>query len=224
MNRSGVQNINTVLNKYVAGNIDGKGYQVPSEITPLCTLALKYRTDKVEAIKHPYTHFYFDLLNPQKSSIRKILEIGIGLKRPGSRSDNRTGASLYMWHDFMPYAQVFGADVDPNTMFRDGKIKTILCDQKNPDDLAKLIKETGRDLDVVIDDGSHQPKDQIFTAQTLMPLLKKEVIYIIEDVADQGIEKKLRNFDTTVISLRGSNGRRYPDDKLIVVRNKEFWG
>lgn len=215
--------VNEVLNKYVAGNIDSRGYQVPPEETDLCKIAFKYRTDKCEKVKHPFTHFYYDLLNSQRRSVRRILEIGIGLKKPGSHSDNRTGASLYMWKDFLPYAQIFGADNDPLTMFRDGRIRTYLCDQNNTDQLTNLIKQTGSNLDVVIDDASHNPSLQISTCKTLMPLLKKDVVYIIEDMADQGIEKRLREFDTTVISLRGSNGRRYPDDKLLVVRNASAW-
>jgi hypothetical protein len=215
--------VNGVLNKYIAGNIEGAGFRVPAEKTELCDLALKYRTDKCEAIKHPFTHFYFDLLSPQKRSIKKVLEIGVGLKRPGSHSENRTGASLYMWKDFLPSALIYGADIDPLTMFRDGRIKTFLCDQSKKEDLENLIRQTGSNLDLVIDDASHDPSLQISTCQTLMPLLHKDVLYIIEDVANQGIERRLRMFDTTVISLRASNGRRYPDDKLIVVRNKDVW-
>ncbi len=218
MNKSSVNN---VLNKYIAGNVEDRGYTVPAEQTELCKLAFKYRTDKCEAIKHPYTHFYYDLLSPHKRSIRNVLEIGVGLKKPRTHSDNRTGASLYMWHDFLPSANIYGADKDPNTMFKDGRIKTFLCDQANKEDLINLIKQTGSNLDFVIDDASHDPSLQISTCQTLMPLLKKDVVYIIEDVANQGIEKKLRSFDTTVISLRASSGRRFPDDKLIIVRNRD---
>lgn len=223
MNRATIGLVNEVLNKYIAGNADGNGYQVPPEETELCQLAFKYRTDKCEKIKHPYTHFYFDLFNAQKRSIRKLVEIGVGLKRPGSHSDNRTGASLYMWKDFMPFAQIYGADNDPRAMFRDGRIRTVLCDQTKTEDLENLVKETGSNVDIFIDDGSHQPGDQVSTCKTVLPLLKKDVIYIIEDVADQGIEKRLREFDTAVISLRASNGRRYPDDKLLIVRNPQGW-
>ncbi len=215
--------VNEVLNKYIVGNIDGQGFTVSAEETELCKIAYKYRTDKCEKIKHPFTHFYFDLLQSQKRSIKKLLEIGIGLKKPGSHSDNRTGASLYMWNDFLPNTQIFGADIDPLTMFRDGRIKTFLCDQANTDGLKKLMRDTGSNLDIVIDDASHDPSLQISTCQTLMPLLKKDVVYIIEDVLDQGIEKRLRDFDTTVISLRASNGKRYPDDKLLVVRRQDVW-
>jgi len=129
-----------------------------------------------------------------------------------------------MWQDFLPNANIYGADVDPLTMFKDGRIKTYLCDQRNKEDLENLIKQTGSNIDIVIDDASHDPSYQVSTCETLMPLLKKDVVYIIEDVANQGIERRLRSFDTTVISLRGSHGRRYPDDKLIVVRNRDVWG
>ncbi len=223
MNKATITTINSVIDKYVAGDINGRGFQVDSTKTPLCELAFKYRSDKCEEIKHPFTKFYFDLLSGQQRSIRKILEIGVGMKRQGSHSDNTMGPGLHMWKEFFPLAQVYGADSDPRVMFRDGRIKTFLCDQSKKDDLANLVRSTGTNLDLVIDDGSHVPQDQIGTCLTLMPLLKKEVVYIIEDVHDQNIINSFWGYDAKLISLRGSNGKRYADDKLIIVRNASAW-
>jgi hypothetical protein len=39
----------------------------------------------------------------------------------------------------------------------------------------------GSTIDVVIDDGSHVPKDIIVTFETLFPALSKNGIYIVED-------------------------------------------
>lgn len=158
-----------------------------SKITPLCQLAYQYGTDKCPQIKHTYTPFYFELLKDQRESIKKVLEIGVGdnksmkhvVKLKGSYLP---GASLYMWRDFFPKAQIYGADFLPEVLFEDERIKTYLCDETKLADLLHLIKSTGADIDLFIDDGSHRFEDQIFTAQTLMPLLKKDVTYIIEDV------------------------------------------
>ncbi len=161
--------------------------------TELCRLGYKYGTDKCPQIKHAYTPFYYALLKDKRNSIKKVLEIGIGKTRKNHHRPEKVyelgikpylerGASLYMWRDFFPNAQVFGADIRPETMFEDERIKTYLCDERKENNLVSLVENIGSDIDAVIDDASHHVTDQIFTCQTLLPLLKKDVIYIIEDV------------------------------------------
>ena len=163
-----------------------------SNITELCKIAYKYGTDKYPQLKHSYTPFYYELLKARRNQIKKVLEIGIGYYRgikhnettydPGLKRQYHRGASLYMWRDFFPNAQIYGADIRPQTLFEDERIKTYLCDERKKEDLVRLIENTGSDIDVVIDDASHHVDDQIFLAKTILPLLKKDVIYIIEDV------------------------------------------
>ncbi len=215
--------INTVLDKYTLGNVAGMGYQVAAKETPLCEVAFKYRVDKCEKIKHPFTPFYYDLLNSQRRSIRKVVQIGVEMKRKGSHSDNQIGASLRLWQEFFPGAQIFGAAADPLVMFREGKIKTVLCDQSKKEDLLSLLEMTGTDIDLFIDDGTHTTEDQVQTCLTVMPHLQKDALYIIEDVKDLDVERRLMQFDTRLISLRASNGRRFSDDKMIVVRHRSVW-
>ena len=186
--------------------------------TELCRIAFKYGTDKCKKIKHPFTPYYYKILSKKRKSVKKVIEIGIGLKRHHSNSPKNTiGAGLYMWRDYFPNAKVFGADIDPNTMFADDRIQTFVCDQSSKKDLVKLIKNTGSDIDLVIDDGSHIPEHQIFTCLTLMPLLDKKVIYIIEDVRDENIARKLTAYDYEVILPKE---HKYPDDRLVVIKQK----
>ncbi|MBI2593026.1 class I SAM-dependent methyltransferase [Candidatus Daviesbacteria bacterium] len=173
----------------------------------LSKLALKYKADKCPQIKHGYTPYYFKLLKDMQFTVKKVLEIGAG-----------EGASLRMWRDFFPNAQIYGAEIDPKRIFTDGRIKVIKCDQSSKKDLVNLITRTGSDIDLVIDDGSHIPQDQVFSCLTLMPLLKKDVIYIIEDVADPTIEKQLTGYELEIPEL--VHTRRKYDDRLIVVRHK----
>lgn len=158
--------------------------------TKLCKLAYKYGTDKCPRIKHNYTPYYYDLLKDKK--IKKVLEMGIGnypdMKHVDSCYDPRLkrtyirGASLKMWRDFFPEAMIYGADNLPETIFEDERIKTFLCDETKEEDIKNLIKQTGRDIDLFIDDGSHKANHQLYLARTILPLLDKNVIYIIEDV------------------------------------------
>lgn len=182
-------------------------------ITPLCKLAYKYGTDKCPQIKHAYTPFYYKLLNSKKLLIKKVLELGIGHYRnmqnveviyeSGLNRYYHRGASLYMWRDFFPNAQIYGADRVSEAIFQDTRIKTFLCDEKNTENMKMLIKETGSDIDLVIDDASHRVDDQLFAAQTLLPLLNDDVIYIIEDVTHSKILSKALSdkYQTQVIDV-----------------------
>lgn len=169
--------------------------------TELCELAYKYGTDKCPQIKHSYTPFYYNYLKDKRNLIKKVLEFGIGHTRKNWHNPQGlpelkvipnlvSGASLRMWRDFFPNARVYGADISAKTMFEDKRIKTYVCDETKQQDIVKLVKEIGSDIDLVIDDASHHVTDQIGLAKALLPLLKKGVIYIIEDV---GHSKHIKN-------------------------------
>jgi len=195
------------------------------QLTPLCELAYKYKTDKCPQIAHAYTPFYYELFKDKRESVKKVLEAGIGyITVKNRRMGYIIGASLYMWRDFFPNAQIYGADIVPTSIFQDDRIETFLCDETKKEDLEDLIKKTGKDIDIFIDDGSHKTADQIFMAKILMPLLKKDVIYIIEDVGyPRGIQKELFEYDCYAppIPALGAKAKRgVSRNKLVVVRHK----
>ena len=90
-------------------------------------LAEKYKTDKYG--KHHYTKVYYDLFKDRQRSVKKVIEMGIA-----------EGASLRMWRDFFPNAQIYGADIDikkvPEIYSRTHLLK---CDQSRAEDLSWLI-------------------------------------------------------------------------------------
>lgn len=173
----------------------------------LTKLAIKYGTDRHPESKHSYTPFYFDLLRAKRDNFKKVLEIGVG-----------EGPGLRMWRDFFPNAKIYGAEIDPKRIFQDARINIFCCDQSSKEDLKILIQEIGSDIDLVVEDGSHKPQDQITTCLTLMPLLNKNVIYVIEDVADPSIVEALTDYDITIPNLYPKKTRY--DDRLIIVRHK----
>jgi len=187
--------------------------------TPLCEMAYKYSTDKCPQLWHGYTPFYYELLKDKRESFKKVLEIGIGCKRLMKKyRDYETGASLFMWREFFPNAQIYGADILPETIFTDDRIATLLCDQEKEEDLLNLIQFTGPDLDLVVDDGFHDRFVQIKTCRTLMPLLNKNVIYAIEDVYFiNRYAKYLPEYDLQLFP--STTGKRA--DNLIIVRHKQ---
>lgn len=193
-----------------------------SKLTPLCKLAYKYGTDKYRAINHSYTPFYYEFLKDKRHSIKKVLEMGIGNARLVKlyRPNYVTGASLFMWRDFFPNAIILGVDNDPETQFADERIKTFLCDETKKEDLEKLIIQTGSNIDLFIDDGSHSSSDQYFLCHTIMPLLRKRVIYIIEDVRlPKTLHMRLlrSGYDCYIPKLPPGNPERRPADNVIFV-------
>jgi hypothetical protein len=175
--------------------------------TPLCKIAFKHGADKCPQITHEYTPIYYKLLQHKRKEIKKVLEIGVGTNETmghvrRTKGFYKPGASLYMWREFFPNAQIYGADIDDRSVFKDERIQTYLCDQSKSNNLIHLIQNTGFDLDLVIDDGSHRYEDQVSTCLTLMPLLKKDVVYVIEDVIhSRRLVKALKQYNCWVPPL-----------------------
>ncbi len=150
--------------------------------TPLCLLAEKYGADKCPAIGHQYTPFYYEYLKDRKDTIKKVLEVGVGNKRQIRLIPNGViGASLKMWRDFFPNSFVYGADISPESIIEDVRLKTYYCNEMVKEDVEKLIATIGSDIDLVVDDASHHIDSQITLFKNLMPLLDKGVTYIVED-------------------------------------------
>lgn len=175
-------------------------------VTTLCKLAFKYGSDKCPRIKHSYTPLYYRLLKDKRRKIKKVLEMGIGY-----------AASLHMWHDFFPNAQIFGADNNPEALLESDRIKTFFCDERKKEDIVELIKNTGSDIDLFIDDGNHNSRRQAFLAKILMSQFQKDVVYIIEDVYyPNSIINALSEYDCQVFQF----SPKFRDDRLIIVKHK----
>jgi hypothetical protein len=147
--------------------------------TPLCELSTYFGTDK--GYPHRYTPIYYEYLKPRADSILRVLEIGICVKR--DLLNGRTGASLYMWQEFFPNANIFGIDIDPHSMVNVGRIKSALANQTDPATMAAAFAAFGdMPFDVVVDDGSHAPQDQVAAALITLPHLDPRGFYFIEDI------------------------------------------
>jgi len=105
-------------------------------------------------------------------------------------------------------------------MFKDDRIKTFVCDAQKKEELVKLINKIGNDIDIFIDDGSHKTNDQIFTCKIIMPLLKNNVTYIIEDVTwSKKVIEKINDFGYFAFAPN-IEGRK-SDNQLVVVKHKK---
>lgn len=178
----------------------------------LCNIAFKYKTDKCPRIKHHFTEHYHSMFKDRRDSVRKVLEVGIGLMEPYYV----VGASLYMWREYFPNAQICGIDILADLIFEDERIMTYLCDQTDKDSMHKLISIVGSDIDLFIDDGNHTPESQVATCLTVMPLLDKNVTYVIEDVGVREIVNQLGLYD---VEIMRPPHKSYNDDHMVVVRH-----
>jgi hypothetical protein len=141
----------------------------------LTRLAVHFETDKWG--DHRYTPHYQRHLEHLREKPINVLEIGIG----GYKRTNRGGASLRMWKHFFPHGQIYGLDINDKSFVEEPRIRAFQGDQSDPELLSAIVSEIGR-LDVVIDDGSHNPKHVIASFQTLFPLLADDGLYVIEDI------------------------------------------
>lgn len=136
-------------------------------MTELECIARKHGTDKVE---HQYCRHYERMIGYMRYLPITLIEIGVG-----------NGASLRMWREWMPKAQIYGLDTSNYEATGEDRIHVIQGDQKNNFDLEMLAQQSGPSH-VVVDDGSHNADDQKVTFTNLWPKLVNQGWYIIEDV------------------------------------------
>ena len=190
----------------------------------LSELAEKYGCDKTPSIFHSYTPFYYELLRGR--DVKRVLEIGIGSVPTMSHlTQYKPGASLRMWGEYFPKAEIWGLDVDLAVMVNDGNIHSLPCDQSSA---VSLIDTVGwfydadiRQFDLIIDDGSHQVRDQALTANTFIPkLLSQQGVYIIEDVMWR---KELYALLPWPVEVKLFDLRRTPDDCVFWIEGSNIY-
>lgn len=131
-------------------------------------IAIKMGTDK-SSNGHSYTKHYEAYFEPLRNLPIKILEIGV-----------QTGASLRMWKQYFPKAQIYGLDYYDCEPFIEDRIKIIQGAQIDPKVLEKVSAEGT--FDVIIDDGSHKNPDILASFEYLFPRMSIGGLYIVEDL------------------------------------------
>ena len=137
-------------------------------------------------------------------------------------SIGKPGASLRMWKDYFPNANIYGADIDRDILFNEERINTYYVDQLNTESIKSMWKDIGlNDFDIIIDDGLHEVNANLNFFFNSFDNLKKNGIYIIEDVKLYDISKlynKLKKFSPEIIVLGSKISKDYIDNNLIIVR------
>lgn len=214
------------------------GYRLDSlngQMTQLSRLAEKSGTDKGGQSKgihfswdpHNYTDLYDLLFFGRRHTVRNVLEVGTGsndeLVRGSMGASAKPGASLFMWRDYFPNADIFGADIDPKALVFDERIKCFQVDQTDPDSVRNLAKALPRELDLIVDDGLHEFQAAITLFNGLRGLMTGQSLYVIEDTHVSELAR-YRNFfeNQTGLDVSFVEGLRpagnLADNRLILIR------
>ena len=137
----------------------------------LINLCKKYNCDK---LMHGYTEIYTSFFHAIKNNKLNILEIGVA-----------NGASIKVWSDYFKNSKIVGIDIkkiniEKNQLTKDN-IEIFQCSQTDKHFLEEIIKKYNF-FDIVIDDGSHYPKDVIRSFELLFSALNFNGMYFIEDM------------------------------------------
>jgi hypothetical protein len=139
-------------------------------------LANIYVSDKGDkhGHKHDFAKIYETYINRFKNNPINILEIGIC-----------DGASLKMWYDYFPNANIIGLDILPKNEYENDRIKIGILDQSQRihlEQFSDFCIENNIKFDIILDDGSHHMDDQQITLFYMLNLLNSKGIYILEDL------------------------------------------
>lgn len=119
---------------------------------------------------------YFDICDRHFRRFRgqevHVLEIGI-----------YSGGSLDMWRNYFgPKAILYGVDIAPECrVYENDGTKIFIGDQADRS-FWRDFRGKVPTLDIVIDDGGHQPEQQIVSLEELLPFLRRGGVYLCEDV------------------------------------------
>jgi hypothetical protein len=180
-------------------------------------LGTKWCTDKVNY--HGYSGFYDEILSHRRKDVKKVLEIGIGSPQIMSHmAGYQIGASLRLWAEYFPNAEIYGLDVDPALLINEGRIHSFYCDQSDTHSLAQVIAKIGHNFDLIVDDGSHVAEHQAQTVRMFLPLLAPNGLYVVEDV--RWPSPQFRNFPYPY-QMREFQVELIPDDRVLLFRKDE---
>lgn len=161
---------------------------------PLPTLAEMYacRKGKVSDKWASYLTLYEREFSFSRRNVRNLLEIGV-----------QNGGSLEIWAEYFPSVEkVLGCDINPRCaalQFSDSRIRLIVGDATSPATVTEVLRDVGS-LDVVIEDGSHIPRDVIAAFQLFWPKIRPGGVFIAEDLSCDyfpGHEGSITRKDTT---------------------------
>ena len=167
-------------------------------------------TDKADC--HNYLNYYESLFAPWKNEPINLLEIGI-----------RTGCSIRMWLDYFYRAKIYCVDTNSSYVNQVKNLKRTKAYNLNAAHSEAWNKLGNVKFDIVIDDGSHYPSQQIATFENLKSRMKVKGYYIVEDLhADWAFENERHPFADYMMGLfyKGLMSKKKRNDFELTFTNR----
>ena len=175
-------------------------------------------------------HNVYGLLDLESSQVRAVLEIGIGSndpKMPSSMGRNGTpGASLFLWRELFPNAQIIGADFDKKVLIDAERISSFFVDSTNSKSIEDMLEAILQKLQLgnfylIIDDGLHTPEANLRNFRVLNGSLRPGGFYVIEDIDASWapmfdmLGRGLQSFDSKLVF-----GDKQKNHGFLILRKK----
>jgi predicted O-methyltransferase YrrM len=184
-----------------------------------------YGSDKSNIFKkkntkgHGYSKFYTNQLKHLKNKKINILEIG-----------SYGGASAAAFVKYFPNANIFCLDVNiSNFEYESKNIFVHGVDINNKIKVKKILNNIFEEnkfslFDLIIDDGSHNLSDILFSFSFFFYFLKKNGIFIIEDFKHPNYYKYNRNINHILVDmvLKNLENKKYFNSSIVNQENQKY--
>ena len=211
--------------------------------SPINNLCDTYGSDKGEVssnsnpydwISHNYADFYNLIFGLRRNDVRSVVECGLGTDNPNITSsmgvNGKPGASLRVWRDYFPNADVIGCDIDGDVLFNENRIKTFQCDQTSNNSIQNFLNDAelfDGSVDIIVDDGLHEFFAGKCFFENMIRCLRTDGVYMIEDVIQTDIIKYKEYFsklddiyEVRFIYLKSPQMDFGSDNNLICITKK----
>ena len=156
-------------------------------IKTLNELGIIHNTDKATTHSghsaHGYTIKYDEILTPLRDEPIRMLEIGICMEY------STGGHSVRMWRDYFSKAELYTFDIMDMSWIEEaeefnGRVRFYQGDQTDRDALAAMYTHYGnKPFDIILEDGLHEHKHQMINLGATFPYVKKQGLYLLEDIS-----------------------------------------
>lgn len=187
---------------------------------------IKKPWDQYDRKPHTYPLFYHSIFNLSRENVKLVFECGLGTNNPNLKSNMTEngipGASLRVWRDYFYNADIYGGDINKDILFKEEKIKTFYVDQLDKESIKQMWANIEvENFDIIIEDGLHEPDANLNFFFNSFSKLKKNGVYVIEDVSNKYLNylyDNLKDYDIEVVTLYSKLKKFYGDNNLIVIR------
>ena len=162
-------------------------------------LGTNFATDKVYG--HSFENLYGQILGSIRLEKMNFLEIGLGCDMPKG-----PGWSIPVWKEFLPNATISMLEYDGTCAKQfESQVEHLFIGDQSDLSFLKNIGENYGPFDVVVDDGGHSRKMQLYSLMGMWPFIHQNGVYVIEDIFTSFMPNTdfffFNDHNTTVIDL-----------------------